>query len=159
MVLGTWPTPSATLLPRKRTANQFPGDPHTARVKKVLVISSESEDVHMNCPHVRSEIFAPHADEKGNYPMGRRTVGLPRSNFDCRFGTLELFADWWNARCSARPSCGPLGVRLSSGGKATLYKAIGASEFFNKSDFHDGPVHAYLLLRMGESIRRKLAEQ
>ena len=32
-----------------------------------------------------------------------------------------------------------------------MNKAIGASEFFNKSDFHDGPVHAYLLLRWQNS--------
>ena len=78
MVLGTWPTPSATLLPRKRTANQFPGDPHTARVKKVLVISSESEDVHMNCPHVRSEIFAPRADERGIRRADERALRIPQ---------------------------------------------------------------------------------
>ena len=116
----------------------------------MLVISSEAEDVHRNCPHVRSEIFAPHADEKGiqwadelSVCHARTlTVGLARSNFSLIGGMLAA---------RLHPPCGSIGVRMSSRGKATLYKAIGASEFFNKSDFHDGPVHAYLLLRWQNS--------
>ena len=70
--------------------------PRTGRVQKVLVISSGSEGVHMNCPHVRSEIFAPHADEKGTQWADELsvchartlTVGLARSNFSLIGGML-----------------------------------------------------------------------
>ena len=62
----------------------------------MLVISSESEDVHMNCPHVRSEIFAPHADEKGTQWADELsvchartlTVGVARSNSSLIGGML-----------------------------------------------------------------------
>ena len=61
-----------------------------------LRICSESENAHMNCPHVRSELFAPRADEKGIQWADELsachartlTVGLARSNFSLIGGML-----------------------------------------------------------------------
>ena len=67
--------------------------PCGSRAKKVQVISSESEDVRMNCPHVRSEIFAPRADERGIRRADERALQIPQAH---KAGMLATYSGLWS---------------------------------------------------------------